>query len=123
MSSFTRPEVGMWVLRGHRSPGGWTVSVLLAGEVGESPDFEDVVAGAGGVGEVADAVAGAAGFDGGLGGGGPDDHDVADLVGAEVGVPEDQVAGAFGAGWDAGAVAGGEPVALGGGDPREVNAD
>src|SRR3954447_12427499 len=83
-----------------------------SGEVGDAPDFEDVVAGAGGVGEVADAVGGAAGLDGGFGGGVPDQHDVADLVGPEVGVPEDQVAGPFLAGADPGAVAGGEPAAL-----------
>src|SRR3954469_15022888 len=78
-----------------------------------------MVPGGGGVGEVADAIGGAAGLDGGFGGGVPDQHDVADLVGPEVGVPEDQVAGPFLAGADPGAVAGGEPAALRGSGPGQ----
>src|SRR5829696_4796941 len=79
------------------------------------PDLEPVMIR--GVAEVSDAGVGVAGFDGGPGGGVPDEGDVADLVGAEVAVPEQQVAGSLVAWRDAGSVAGGEPVALGGGDP------
>src|ERR687897_708234 len=74
------------------------------------PDLEPVMIR--GVLEVSDADVGVAGFDGGLGGGVPDEGDVTDLVGAEVAVPEQQVAGLLVAGRDAGSVAGGEPVAL-----------
>src|SRR5215207_5972698 len=79
------------------------------------PDLEPVMVGC--VSEVSDADVGVAGFYGGLGGGVPDEGDVADLVAAEVAVPEQEVAGSLVAGWDAGSLAGGEPVALGGGDP------
>ena len=51
-----------------------------------------------------------------------DDDDVPDGVGAEVAVPEDQVAGAFLPGWDPGAASGGEPVALGAGGARQGHA-
>ena len=46
-----------------------------------------------------------------------------DLAGSEVGVPEDQVAWFLLAGLDAGAVAGGEPVALRGGGAGYLDAD
>src|SRR5829696_6196612 len=76
-----------------------------------------------GVAEVSDAGTGAACFDGGFVGWVPDDHDVPNPVGSTVGVPEDQVAWFFLSGLDAGAVAGGEPVALGGGGAGHLDAD
>jgi hypothetical protein len=76
-----------------------------------------------GVAEVSDALTGAACFDGGFPGWIPDDQDVPDLVGSEVGVPEDQVAWFPLAGLDACAVTGGKPGALRGGGAGHLDAD
>jgi hypothetical protein len=55
-------------------------------------NFEDVVVWAVGGAEVSDAVADASCFYGGFVSWVPDDHDVCDLLGSEIRVPEDQVA-------------------------------
>src|SRR5205823_961644 len=94
-------------------PGGASSQCLA--EVSDAPNFEDVVVGAVGVAEVADAGAGAAGFDGGFTGWVPHDHHVPDVVGSEIGVPEDQVACSLLAGSDSDAIPGSEPTALRGG--------
>ena len=92
-------------------------------DIADSPDLEDVVIRTICIVEVADAGMSVVGFNGGLAGGVPDDHDMADLVGSEVGVPEDQVAWSFLARSDPGAVAGGEPVALRGGNTGHLDTD
>src|SRR3954453_16148760 len=91
--------------------------------VADSPDLENLVVRTICIAEVSDAGSGVVGFNGGLAGGVPDDHDVPDLVGTEVGVPEDQVAWSFLAGPDAGAVARGEPVALRRGNAGHLDTD
>src|SRR5512133_2426191 len=72
---------------------------------------------------MADTGAGAAGFDGGFSRCVPHDHDVPDVVGSQVGVPEDQVAWSLLAGSDADAVTGSEPAALRGGEPWQSDID
>src|SRR5215212_11994108 len=69
---------------------GWKLSSPIRDEVSDAPDLEDVVARPVGVAEVADTCTGAACLDGGFVCWVPHDHDVPDLVGSEVGVPEDQ---------------------------------
>jgi hypothetical protein len=71
---------------------GWKLSSPIRDEVSDAPDLEDVVARPVGVAEVADTCTGAARLDGGFVCWVPHDHDVPNLVGSEVGVPEDQVA-------------------------------